>query len=230
VVRQLLDRARKAGVHVVWAHTLPEENPSTKVLGRCGFVRTGEIQDPDDGPIWRWELELKPRIRVAESSEWHLLREIGASADEMFGPLGIGPFAAVEADDHFATAAIVLVAGSPAVGFACVDIVDDVAHLWQLSVHPSHGRQGIGRALVQAVCEWAVCNGYPAVTLTTFRNVPWNAPFYRRLGFRVLHDLPPGLNGIREHEREIGDDNFGPRVAMRKELAVKARPSYRDCP
>jgi hypothetical protein len=54
------------------------------------------------------------------------------------------------------------------------------------------------------------------VTLTTFRDVPWNAPFYRRLGFEVVDELPSGLAAIRAHEAMAGDDDFGPCVAMRK--------------
>lgn len=104
-------------------------------------------------------------------------------------------------------------------GFACVDVLDGAAHLWQLSVHPSAARRGIGTALVEGVCDWARSHGYPAVTLTTFRDVPWNAPFYSRLGFDVLTGrLPPGLQAVRDHERDLGDDAFGPRVAMRIDL------------
>lgn len=50
--------ARDAGVSTVVAHTLPDHNASTKVLGRCGFQFVGEVVDPDDGLIWRWELAL----------------------------------------------------------------------------------------------------------------------------------------------------------------------------
>ena len=157
-------------------------------------------------------------IRVADPSEWDLLRGIEDAADEMFLEAGIGPFNSLEEDDHLASAAVVLVSGKPARGFACVDVVDGVAHLWQLSVHPASGRQGIGRTLVEAACDWASSNGYPAVTLTTFRDVPWNAPFYSRHGFQILDTLPPGLAAIREHEKDLGDDDFGPRVAMRREL------------
>jgi GNAT superfamily N-acetyltransferase len=158
-------------------------------------------------------------IRLADPSEWDLLREIEASADELFASVGIGPFTADDGDGHLNGAAVVFVSGRPAHGFASVVIVDGVAHLWQLSVLPSFGRRGIGTSLVEAVCEWASSNGYPAVTLTTFRDVPWNAPFYSRLGFRILEQLTPGLHAIRGHERAIGDDDFGPRVAMRKDLS-----------
>jgi GNAT superfamily N-acetyltransferase len=136
----------------------------------------------------------------------------------MFAEVGIGPFSSLEEDDHLAQAAVVLVSGTPPVGFASVEIVDGVAHLWQLSVHPAAARRGRGGMLLEAVCQWAASNGYPAITLTTFRDVPWNGPFYARHGFRVIDDLSPGLRLIRDHERQIGDDEFGPRVTMRKDL------------
>ncbi len=70
------------------------------------------------------------------------------------------------------------------VGFALVDMLaPDLPHLEELDVHPAHGRRGIGTALVRAVCAWAARAGYAAVSLTTFRAVPWNMPFYARLGF-----------------------------------------------
>lgn len=54
----LVDRARTAGCTTVVAHTLAETNPSTSVLTKLGFVRTATIEDPDDGPVWRWERPL----------------------------------------------------------------------------------------------------------------------------------------------------------------------------
>jgi len=56
--RQLIQRARAAGVAVVSAHTLPEANASTRVLERCGMARAGETSDPQEGPVWRWEIRL----------------------------------------------------------------------------------------------------------------------------------------------------------------------------
>ncbi len=57
----------------------------------------------------------------------------------------------------------------------------------KLDVLPEHGRRGIGTALVRAVCDWAVSQGR-SLSLTTFKDLPWNQPFYERLGFRVLSD------------------------------------------
>lgn len=42
-------------VQTVCAHTLPEQNASTRILKKCGFKHVGEVVDPDDGPVWRWE-------------------------------------------------------------------------------------------------------------------------------------------------------------------------------
>jgi RimJ/RimL family protein N-acetyltransferase len=42
-------------VRVVRAHTLPELNASARALTKCGFKRVGEVVDPEDGLVWRWE-------------------------------------------------------------------------------------------------------------------------------------------------------------------------------
>jgi GNAT superfamily N-acetyltransferase len=88
------------------------------------------------------------------------------------------------------------------VGFALVDRVGGQPHLEEMDVHPSHGRRGIGRRLLAAVQAWAGAAGYSALTLTTFRDVPWNAPFYARCGFRVS----PELLGVLREEAVRGLD------------------------
>jgi len=92
------------------------------------------------------------------------------------------------------------------VGFALLSEIDGVIHLEELDVHPTHGRRGIGAALLQRVCVWAETAAYPGVTLSTFRNVPWNAPFYARHGFRLLRpdEMTPGLVGLRQGEQRRG--------------------------
>jgi RimJ/RimL family protein N-acetyltransferase len=44
-----------ARVRLIRAHTLPSPNASTRVLCKCGFHFVGDVNDPDDGPVWRWE-------------------------------------------------------------------------------------------------------------------------------------------------------------------------------
>jgi GNAT superfamily N-acetyltransferase len=157
-------------------------------------------------------------IRRARPDEYVGLRSLELEADRLFASVGIGPFVNDETEDHFDQAVLVLVSGDPPVGFVCVEMVDGNPHIWQLSVHPEHGRQGLGRDLVRAVCDWARTEGFDAITLTTYRDVPWNGPFYESLGFVRLDVLTPELQALREHERAIGDDDFGPRVAMRLAL------------
>jgi GNAT superfamily N-acetyltransferase len=159
-----------------------------------------------------------PSIREARPDEFGALRDIESEADRLFETVGFGPFAADGYGDHFGQSVLVLVTGDPPVGFVAVELVDGLPHLWQLAVLPDHGRQGLGRALVEAACAWARNRRFPAITLTTYRDVAWNGPFYESLGFVAMDDLTPGLVAIREAERAMGDDAFGVRAAMRLAL------------
>lgn len=105
--------------------------------------------------------------------------------------------------------------GDRPVGYLIAEVVDGNAHLEQVSVHPDHARRGIGAALVDRVVEWARREGLPAVTLTTYTEVPWNGPYYERLGFRYLTDaeVTPGLRAIRAAEAAHGLDRR-PRACM----------------
>jgi GNAT superfamily N-acetyltransferase len=101
-----------------------------------------------------------------------------------------------------------VVAGVP-VGFALVEMLtDDLPHLEELDVQPSHGRHGVGTALVRAVCDWARERGYAEITLTTFRAVAWNMPFYARLGFEEItaSELRPPLAAVVLEEATRGLD------------------------
>ncbi|OLC78884.1 MAG: hypothetical protein AUH78_01825 [Gemmatimonadetes bacterium 13_1_40CM_4_69_8] len=103
----------------------------------------------------------------------------------------------------------VALAGDTPVGFALVKMLaEDLPHLDEIDVHPDHGRRGAGTALVRAVCEWTRRSGYSGITLTTFRGVPWNMPFYSRLGFEdVSHDKHrPELKAVVADETARGLD------------------------
>ena len=103
------------------------------------------------------------------------------------------------------------------VGFAHVAVIEpDAAHLEEIDVHPDHGRRGLGTRLVAEVCKWAEERRYSAVTLTTFRDVPWNMPFYARLGFEEVPAaaLSPALRSVLQDEARRGLDPVR-RVAMR---------------
>jgi len=97
-------------------------------------------------------------------------------------------------------------AGAELVGFAQVVVLGDVAHLDEMDVVPEHGRKGVGSRLVASVCRWARDAGYSRVTLSTFRDVPWNRAFYEKCGFRVIdvQHLLPGHAALVSAERDRG--------------------------
>jgi transcriptional regulator with GAF, ATPase, and Fis domain/GNAT superfamily N-acetyltransferase len=103
------------------------------------------------------------------------------------------------------------------VGFAHVKVLEpSVAHLEEMDVHPEHGRRGLGTRLVLAVSAWAAAHQFEWVTLTTFRDVPWNMPLYSRLGFEVIppEKLSPAMRDVLDDESRRGLDSTR-RVAMR---------------
>lgn len=101
------------------------------------------------------------------------------------------------------------------VAYLLVEPLDGHAHIEQVSVHPSHARQGLGRQLIDAAQVWAEQHSLAGLTLTTYVHVPWNTPYYQRLGFRILADdeVTEGLRSIRTQETARGLDAW-PRVAM----------------
>jgi GNAT superfamily N-acetyltransferase len=107
-----------------------------------------------------------------------------------------------------------------AVGFVIALKMDDVLHVEELDVLPEFGRRGIGTALLEHVCSWAASNGISSATLSTFRDVPWNAPFYLKHGFRILepHEYTSNLLTVRETEERSGL-RLETRVVMRRELS-----------
>jgi ribosomal protein S18 acetylase RimI-like enzyme len=117
--------------------------------------------------------------------------------------------------------------GGDVVGFAVVDVVDGNAHVEEVSVDPDAQGHGHGSALLDAVATDAARRGEPAVTLTTYRDVPWNRPYYERRGFRVLtrDELGPELAARVVAEAALGLDP-SVRVCMRRDVpaATAAAP------
>jgi N-acetylglutamate synthase-like GNAT family acetyltransferase len=99
-------------------------------------------------------------------------------------------------------------------GYAALEPISTWWHLWQISVDPPYARRGVGTALLRHAIGLAVGAGVSGITLTTFRDVPFNAPWYAREGFELVeeHELP-WLAEARATERERGSD-VAPRVAM----------------
>lgn len=172
------------------------------------------------------EVTTEPRssmdVRAAARSEFPLLVEIDERADVIFRTAGYDLPHIASDPGEFARAAAVFVVGRPPVGFVQIDELDGLAYIAEIAVIPKWMRQGIGTALLERACEWARSHKYPAIALTTYADVPWNAPYYARRGFVEVTDFGPGLQAEREHERRLGLDDVGPRIVMRRELPQPA--------
>lgn len=110
------------------------------------------------------------------------------------------------------------------VGFIAVSIFDDYVHIDEVDVLPAYGRRGIGTALIEAACQWAAASGLTSVTLSTQRSIPWNQPYYEKLGFSVMppDQWSPVHQEIREEEASLGF-SMEDRVLMKKSLIEGAK-------
>jgi ribosomal protein S18 acetylase RimI-like enzyme len=105
-----------------------------------------------------------------------------------------------------------------AVGFLEAEPIGDWLHIWELSVHPQAQRQGRARALVEAACGHARAAGLARVSLTTDREIAFNAPMYRRMGFAELEPSahPDWLAALLAREAAHGFDPAR-RIAMARQ-------------
>jgi GNAT superfamily N-acetyltransferase len=169
------------------------------------------------------------RIMLARRKDLPLLARIELSAARLLA--GHAPdrvLAETTSEEELESARLlgrlwVALAGDAPVGFAHVGVRESrAAHLEEIDVLPEHGRRGLGTRLIATVCAWAACEGFDAVTLTTFRDVRWNMPFYAGLGFEVIprHELSPALRSVVRAETSRGLNPFK-RVAMRRRCEVR---------
>jgi predicted N-acetyltransferase YhbS len=106
------------------------------------------------------------------------------------------------------------------VGFAFYRLLDaQRLYLEELDVAPSHAGQRIGARLIEQVTARAAQEGIAEIVLSTFRDAPWNAPYYARLGFSIVDDatLDDMLREIRAHHVALGLDETQ-RVFMRADV------------
>ncbi|HEX8044942.1 GNAT family N-acetyltransferase [Rhizobium sp.] len=161
-------------------------------------------------------------IRSARPDELHLLAAIevdafwalhdaGAVACEPTSlPIGVLR-QSLEADLLFVAADV----GDQPFGFLAGVAMADTVHIAEIDVVRDWQKKGVGRRLMQALIERARTRGASGITLTTDRHVPFNAPFYVSLGFRILDESERSaeLTRILEREFEHGADPAR-RVAM----------------
>lgn len=157
-------------------------------------------------------------MRPATAADIDAIRAIGVAAGERFRESD-DPRIADRADDPpfdvdelsgllEGGAVWVAEVGGAVAGFLVAEVLDGCAHVEEVSVRPEAEGRGLGSALLEAAADWARTEGLDGVTLTTFRDVPWNAPFYERRGFRVLaeDELTDELVARRAAEAAAGLD------------------------
>lgn len=157
-----------------------------------------------------------PELRAVERAAGLAFRSIGMDAVADDEPLPVDELAAYQSDGR---AWVYTDDDDRPVAYLLVAVVDGHAHIEQVSVRPEHARRGVGRRLIDIAREWARARDLPALSLTTYADVPWNAPYYARLGFKVLppDELTAGLRALRADEAAKGLDAW-PRVTMRQRL------------
>jgi GNAT superfamily N-acetyltransferase len=170
------------------------------------------------------------RIRPPRRDELDALRSIERDAGRGFADIGMPEIAgdeplSVTELEAFRAAGRAWVAvderDRPA-AYLVSAIVDGCAHVEQVSVASAHAGRGLGAALIDHLAAVARAEGRPALTLTTFRDVPWNAPHFRRLGFEVVEpaDQGPELAALVAREA-VSIPGDAPRVAMRRALSER---------
>jgi hypothetical protein len=151
--------------------------------------------------------------RTAVPADLAALPAIELSAEPMFAELGIVfPPGPTTVEGAIAHGADLLVAGDPVIAFAAVMDLDGHPHLEQISVRADQTQNGIGSLLLGDV----VRRYGPGLTLLTFRDVPWNGPWYRRHGFVELPGPAwgPELRAHWQEEIDAGLHDLGARLVM----------------
>ena len=95
--------------------------------------------------------------------------------------------------------------GEAMAGFIVAEPFRRELHIWEMDVIPAFQRRGIGAGLVRAAQIDARNTGFKALTLTTFRDLAWNAQFYARLGFEEVTALDAHLRLAGELANEVDD-------------------------
>mgnify|MGYP001049867733 CR=1 FL=1 len=171
------------------------------------------------------------QIRLAGACDLTGLPAMELATGDLFRALGMDAVAddnppTTEDLARYQRAGRLLVAddGGRGGGYLLIDVLPGAAHIEQVTVHPNHARRRIGRDLIDAAEHWARRRGLTWLTLTSYRDVPWNAPYYARLGFDVLDqdELSPELRAVRQAEAARGLDAW-PRVTMRRQIGSAGR-------
>ena len=149
-------------------------------------------------------------IRAARSEDLSELAAVERSAASVFRDVGLAWLADGETTVPALLAALcrdgtLWVAadeGDEPVGFLAAHELDRRFHIAEVSIARFHQRQGLGAKLIAAAVDHARAAGFGAVTLTTYRDLPRNGPYYARLGFAEVDPVEAGPGHLKKLQAE----------------------------
>jgi ribosomal protein S18 acetylase RimI-like enzyme len=166
--------------------------------------------------------------RLATVNDLFTIQEIERAAGQAFRSVGLE---SVADDEPISAAAfgvfleregawVTVSDNDSVIAYLLIEPLDVALHVEQVTVHPRVARRGIGARLLDVASERAVDRKLDALTLTTFRDVPWNAPYYTRLGFGVVAREQWGA-GLRQKVETEARNNLDkwPRVVMQRPVS-----------
>ena len=155
-------------------------------------------------------------IRLARSEELSRLREIEDEAAQLFSGLNLLD---ESRDESFAERILAnliargqvwvcCIGDSGPIGMIIVSVWEHAVYIEEMDVVPAYGRQGLGTRLLSHVCAWAASEGHDRILLSTFADIPWNGPFYRKNGFSFVSESAwsERMQLIRDEETRRGLD------------------------
>jgi predicted N-acetyltransferase YhbS len=166
-------------------------------------------------------------VRPARPDDLPGLADIERDADRRFTAVGHAELAdgdtvpaAVTAAAHSRGDLLVAEDEGVVVGWLLLVRLGDDLCIGQVSVSPTHGRRGIGTALLRAAIAEAVARGESGLVLNTQGDVAWNRPWYERHGFTVVSAAEWTVAMVEMRERQISAGlDWATRVHMRLPLA-----------
>lgn len=169
------------------------------------------------------------RIRLASADEIHKIAPLEKAAAEAFRRIGMDAIA----DDAPIADSILMQAVQDqrlwvAVEYGVLkayllgDFLPHSLHIDQVTVHPDASRRGLGALMIESVSADPRSKERGFITLTSFANVPWNAPYYERIGFLDIaeSDWPEGVSEKVAEEQQHGLAAW-PRVVMQREIPAE---------
>lgn len=165
-------------------------------------------------------------IRPARLEDVPLLGPVETRAGQLFHDVGLGhlagEFMVPEKAASFVRAGGAFVAADEAdkpAGFLMAGPLEEAVYIYEVSVDPDHGRRGLGGRLLERAANYARERGMARLTLATFSDVPWNAPYYAKHGFEIVprDAWSPCFHLLHESESNAGLP-MERRCFMRKEL------------